>query len=384
MPTPAPADERRHAHDHNALWNESYYFDWFQADGSLGGYIRIGLYPNLDTVWYWACVVGPDRELVTVVSHDVALPTSAASLEIRADGIWADHTVETPLDHMTCNLEAFGLEVSDPAEMYGDVRGTRLPFGFELDWETDRAAYLWPPVTPRYEIPCRVHGTVTVGNDTIEVDGWGQRDHSWGAARDWWAHTWCWSAGRLDDGTRFHTAGGFIPENDWGVGYVLAPGSDEFAEFDGRQHLIGPGARGHSPAGHGRLRSTRTRRRAAGVVAGAAGASRWSRGAVPTGDGAIHRHRRSQRPGMDRVQSAAGAGLGDVVGQVLARRLELGFRHRLAGSMRLSFTLANAAVTMSRSSRRSSGKRSRNWEVASATLAASSALEPMAPSEIVV
>jgi len=232
MPTPAAIDELRHIPDDNPLWNESYYFDWFTNDGSLGGYIRIGFYPNLGTVWYWACVVGPDRKLITVVSHDVEMPRSAQSLEVRADGIWADHVVETALDHMTCNLEAFGLEVDDPAEMYHDPRGALVPFGFELDFETDRNAYLWPPITPRYEIPCRVHGRVLIGTEEIEIDGWGQRDHSWGAARDWWTFGWCWSAGRLDDGTRWHSAGAFTGAGDWGVAYRLDGDATEFAEFD--------------------------------------------------------------------------------------------------------------------------------------------------------
>ena len=230
MPTPSPADERRHAPDDSLLWNESYYLDWFSEDGSLGGYIRIGFNPGLGTVWYWACLVGPGRPLVTVVSNEVPLPSSAQSLEVRTEGIWADHTVEVPLDHMTCNLEAFGLQVDDPADMYHDQRGTLVPFGLELDWETDRAAYLWPPVTPRYEIPCRVHGRVLLGDEVIEVDGWGQRDHSWGAARDWWSLGWCWSAGRLDDGTRWHSAGAFSPDHNWGVSYRLDAGATEFSE----------------------------------------------------------------------------------------------------------------------------------------------------------
>lgn len=230
MATPEPADELRHAADDNELWNESYYFDWFQADGSLGGYIRIGFYPNLNTVWYWACLVGPDRKLVTVVCHDVPLPSSNQSLEIRADGLWADHVVAEPTERMTLSLESFAIAVDDPSDMYGDPVGDHVPFGFELDWDTDRAAYLWPPVTPRYEIPCRVTGTVSVGDETIEIDGWGQRDHSWGAARDWWSNHWCWSAGRLDDGTRFHTAGAFFDESNWGVAYELAPDSAEFVE----------------------------------------------------------------------------------------------------------------------------------------------------------
>ena len=230
--TPDPADEFRHAHDGSELWNESYYLDFFAEDLSLGGYLRIGLYPNLNRVWYWACLVGPDRPLVTVIDHDVPLPSSGRSLEIRHDGLWADHVVETPNEHMSVNLEAFALQLDDPQDVYGDARGERVPFGFELDFLTDRAAYLWPPVTPRYEIPCRVEGEILIGDERISFDGWGQRDHSWGAARDWWANQWSWTAARLDDGTRWHGVGGLIPGIDWGVAYRLDPADDVFVESD--------------------------------------------------------------------------------------------------------------------------------------------------------
>lgn len=231
MPDVDPRDERRHEPDDTELWNESYYFDWFDEDLTLGGYVRIGFYPNLDRVWYWACLVGPDRPLVTVIEHEVALPRSSSSLELRHDGLWADHVVEEPNEHMSINLEAFAVSLDDPTETYRDLRGERVPFGFELDFHTDGGAYQWPPITPRYEIPCRVDGEILVGDERIAFDGWGQRDHSWGAARDWWAMSWNWTAGRLDDGTRWHSAGGFFPGNPWGVAYTIRPG-EPFGDFD--------------------------------------------------------------------------------------------------------------------------------------------------------
>ncbi len=232
MARPAARDEGRHQPGSERLWNESYYFDWFQPDGSLGGYVRVGFLPAQQVVWYWACLVGPDRSLVTVVEHEVPLPASASSLELRGPGLWADHVIDEPLDRMTLSLESFGLVVDDPADMYRSPRGEIVPFGFELEWTTDRAAYLWPPVTPRYEIPCMVRGEVLLGGERIAIDGFGQRDHSWGAARDWWSMSWCWSAGRFDDGSRWHTAGGFFPDNPWGVGYELPADGDAFEEFD--------------------------------------------------------------------------------------------------------------------------------------------------------
>lgn len=231
MPNVEPVDEQRHPLDPNEpLWNESYYLDWFNEDGTMGGYVRAGYVPPLGGVWYWACLVEEGQPLVTVIEHDVPMPQSDSSMELRHDGLWADHIVMEPLERFTCSLEAFAVALDDPADVYHGARGDRVPFGFELEWETDRGAYQWPPVTPRYEIPCRVHGEVLVGDRKIEVDGWGQRDHSWGAARDWWSMEWNWTAGRLEDGTRWHTAGAFTDLGDFGVGYVLAPGSSEFEE----------------------------------------------------------------------------------------------------------------------------------------------------------
>jgi hypothetical protein len=246
MPLIDAADEGRHSPDDSQLWNESYYLDWFSPDGSIGGYIRVGIVPNLDAVWYWACFVERGRPLITVIDHEVPLPSSPLSLELRHDGLWADHVMPEPLERMSCSLEAFAVALDDPTEVYRSGFGDRVPFGLELDWETDRAGYQWPPLTPRYEIPCRVRGEVLVGDRTIEVDGWGQRDHSWGAARDWWAMGWNWTAGRLDDGTRWHTAAAFSGLDNFGVGYLLQPESTDFDEFSeipvtaeiGREGLI--------------------------------------------------------------------------------------------------------------------------------------------------
>lgn len=220
----APADERRHPPGPEPLWNESWYFDFADEAGTLGGYVRIGLYPHLGVCWYWACLVGEGRPLVTVIDHEVPMPRDG-SLEIRTEGLWADHTVETALDHMTLGCEAFAVGVDDPADVYGALRGDRVPLGFDLEWETDGpGVYAYPGVT-RYEVPARVHGEVLVGAERIELDGWGQRDHSWGV-RDWWTPGWCWTAGRLDDGTRFHGTFVVLAQTPvYATGYTQAPGA---------------------------------------------------------------------------------------------------------------------------------------------------------------
>jgi len=216
---PAPADEGRHAATSDPLWNESWYFDFHDADGSFGGYLRLGLYPNLGVSWFWACVAGRDRQLVFVCDHEAPLPRRD-ELEVRASGLWTDVSCLESLERYSVQLEAFGVGLDDPVEMYGRMRGDRVPLGFDLEWETDGGVFGYPHGITRYEVPCVVHGEILVGDERIDFDGYGQRDHSWGV-RDWWTFPWCWFSARFVDGERIHCVdlGGGA-----GVGYRLRDG----------------------------------------------------------------------------------------------------------------------------------------------------------------
>jgi len=237
-----PRDEATHPAGPELLWSESYYLDFCSHDGSIGGYVRVGRYPNIGpdgVIWYWACVVGPDRSLVTVIDHTVPFPSSYGSLELRNDGLWADHHAQTPLEHFTLGLEAFGVRLDDPADTYHGLRGERTPLGLDLEWDTDGIPFRWPDGMDRYEIPCNVHGEILVGDERIELDGIGQRDHSWGE-RDWWVRGWCWTAFRMDDGTRYHAVT-ILPSEGFAIGYRQAPGAgiELVTAFDARPELGG-------------------------------------------------------------------------------------------------------------------------------------------------
>lgn len=202
-------DERRHEPTADRWWGEAWTFELAATDGSLGGYVRLQLLPNQNACWYWAWVVGPGRQPVVVLDQEVP-PPRGAGLELRANGLWADHIVEEPYDHVSVGAEAFALRLDDPDEAYAPLVGVPTPFGLDLGWETVEG--LSTPVRhldasgerEGYSLPCRVVGEILVADERIEVDAVGHRHHSWGI-EDWWSAGWIAAHGRLDDGTWFAT-----------------------------------------------------------------------------------------------------------------------------------------------------------------------------------
>lgn len=152
----------------------AYALEFARADGT-GGFVRLELRPAEGVAWYWAYLVGPLTGLVVVRDHEVPLPR--AGLEVRADGLWAELICETPDEHWSVGLEAFGLRLDEPTDALapGGEIGERIPVGLDLEWEadlTDRTAGT-------------VRGELLVGPARIGFEGPGRftvADHP----TDWW------------------------------------------------------------------------------------------------------------------------------------------------------------------------------------------------------
>jgi hypothetical protein len=195
-----PEDEQLHPPGSEHLWNESYYFDFAASDGSVAGYVRLGLYPAWGRCWYWACAVRPGKPTVIVVDNAIPWPCGTS---VQTGSISATQAITRPLESARVALDAHAVVLGDPPAAYGDLAALPpIRLALELEWVTFGGVYPYRMV-PRYEIPCRVAGTVRIGAERLTIGGWGQRDHSWGV-RDWWKTSWLWSAGRLGDGTAFH------------------------------------------------------------------------------------------------------------------------------------------------------------------------------------
>ena len=232
----SPDDEQRHPPEAEDLWNESYYADFVHEDGSWGGWLRLGLYPNRRVAWWTTWIVGPGRPGVCSVRYDTPVP-AGTGLVAEDSAIRIELDIVQPLEQFRIAAAAPAEVFEDPAEVYAGGRGRPTHLDLDLTWTTDGTPYHYD-LTTRYEIPCTTHGTVTIDGETLTVRGQGQRDHSWGV-RDWWAFGWCWSSARLDDGTRVHLADIRMPGFPVAFGYIQAPGGQSPAQSPANQSSVG-------------------------------------------------------------------------------------------------------------------------------------------------
>ena len=130
----------------------------FACGDGLAGFLRLDV--REDIAWYWTYLVEVPGlpGIVAVRDHDVTPPRQG--LEIRTEGLWAELWCETPGDHWTFGLEAFGLRLDDADDALrpGGEIGERVAVGLDLEWEAGDI----------------VHGDVLVGRERWEIDAWGR------------------------------------------------------------------------------------------------------------------------------------------------------------------------------------------------------------------
>lgn len=215
---PDPRDESPHPPGDEPFWNESWYFDGVSADPEIGVYVRLGNVPNQGSCLYTVAVVRPGKPTVMVTDYAGPPPVLASRRQIVHGADYeAVQECVTPLSDFRVQFTGAARQYTADIDVLRAEAGTAVNLTVDLRWITDAQPYAWQALT-RYEIPCRVEGTVAIDGEEITVAGPGQRDHSWGA-RDWWAHDWMWSAFHLTDGTRVHAV--MLPDMPgFAIGYL--------------------------------------------------------------------------------------------------------------------------------------------------------------------
>ena len=218
------ADEGRHLPGTDDLWGESWYHDFAAADGSNGGYLRLGLYPNLEVSWCWLYVVRRGEPPVAVLDHAAPVPPRDAPLDVRTPRLAMSWRCTEPLARWHVTASGTGVALADPGDAWHGARGPDVDVRVDLTWRGVAPPFPYHAMT-RYEQATWVDGEVVVDGERLTVRCPGERDHSWGV-RDWWLLPWLWTAGRLEDGTWFHGVRSLVDElgdANFQTGFVLAP-----------------------------------------------------------------------------------------------------------------------------------------------------------------
>ena len=132
----------------------------FADDQGITGSLM--LIVDRDTASFHARVVVPDVGVVDVRDDEIAPPRRDDVLVVRAEGLWAELLCETPGEHWSIGLEAFGVRNDSVDEATTSDRGERVPVGFDLEWETPDCVVGEVLVgRARYDLDAR--GTFTIG-----------------------------------------------------------------------------------------------------------------------------------------------------------------------------------------------------------------------------
>tara|TARA_R110001599_G_scaffold353879_1_gene601889 strand:- start:30127 stop:31140 length:1014 start_codon:yes stop_codon:yes gene_type:complete len=178
-------------------WNESYFFDWYDAAGSVAGHCRVGWHPVQQRLWFWLYLFN-GHEWFAI--EECRLPLSAVTLgqDCRAEAqafSYAGWGLEFSYVPRQLLLEG-ELQVSGFARVLsGPRQGMIMPVALSLNISAIGAAYSRGAgkveshsavgfSTDRYEQPHRANGHMTIDGEVTQLEVRGERDHSWGP-RPW-------------------------------------------------------------------------------------------------------------------------------------------------------------------------------------------------------
>jgi hypothetical protein len=196
-----PADEYMHELGPEPNFNESMYFNVYDPSAGIGGFFRLGNRANEGTAEMTACVYLPDGRVAFMFKR----PQISDNDSFTAGGMRFE--VVDPFNELVVEYDGKLVMLDEPLDMAdpktaftsnpyepGSVRLTYTRVsdmvGGEPDQPRERAGEEF--ARGHYEQLVAARGTITVGEQTWDVSGFGLRDHSWGP-RYWqapWYYRW--------------------------------------------------------------------------------------------------------------------------------------------------------------------------------------------------
>jgi hypothetical protein len=184
-------------------FNESMYFNFFDTRESLGGWLRMGNRANEGQAEMTICLYLPDGRVVFMFKRPKIENNDAFDAGgLRFEVVEASQKLRTSYEGSAVELKE-PREMADPSRAFRENPIKKVSFDLLHDAvgpmygekkvakEEDRAAEEQFG-SAHYEQHMHVTGTLSIGDESFEIDGYGLRDHSWGP-RYWQAiHQYQW------------------------------------------------------------------------------------------------------------------------------------------------------------------------------------------------
>lgn len=153
------------------LWNESYWFSFYDPSSDIGVTARLGMHPNKGEGNLYLIFTQDDRVIHSLTEMRGPVPA---------------------LKNGRLSLHGYSIAFEKPLERFR-LRYEAESHAMDVVWEGMSPTYVYPhPPGSSYdqysrhiEHAGRVAGVVTLGGRRYKVDCFGHRDHSWGGERDW-------------------------------------------------------------------------------------------------------------------------------------------------------------------------------------------------------
>lgn len=197
-----PADEHMHPLEEASNFNESMYFNVYDAEQKVGGFFRLGNRANEGYAEMTTCLYLPDGRAAFMFKR----PEISHNDSFDAGGM--RFSVVEPFEELTVSYDGKVVMLDEPLSMADPKKAFT-----ENPWDECSASFTFSGLSPmyggepvnddgspieesgggfargHYEQHVAGRGTLTVGDQTWEMDGLGLRDHSWGP-RFWQSPWW--------------------------------------------------------------------------------------------------------------------------------------------------------------------------------------------------
>jgi hypothetical protein len=174
-------------------WNESWFWDWYDADGANAGHCRIGCLPNQNRVWLWLYLFR-DGEWLAVEQPflDFGL-LRRPEIAFDQPGVSFSYRIADPLRAGRLQVRTFARVVSGarsgrmvPVEVDLNVRAVGPPHSTGQGDQEGHSSETYD--ARRFEQPIELDGSVSIDRVAQDFRGRGERDHSWGPR--YWLIEW--------------------------------------------------------------------------------------------------------------------------------------------------------------------------------------------------